>query len=196
MNRALALDIETTGIDPHNHSVVAIGVADGHRTRAFLGNEDDILRDIQGFVADLVPGSLLITWNGEEFDLPFLRSRFEALDISTSLTLRSKGGVGKYGKPLYEAVWGHVRHVDIAPMLRSRAEQLGVRWGLKPVARALLGLEPVEVDNTGESIAMMEADTLTRYVLSDAAVTFALASHLNETHDLTLGGVPATRSIR
>lgn len=195
MTKALALDIETTGLDPREHSVVAVGLADGQGAHAYLGSEDSILRSVESHIATQPLGSLLITWNGEEFDLPFLRTRFGLLGIRSSLKLRSRNSLGKYGKPVYEAAWGRVAHVDIAPYFRTRAEELGVRWSLKPVARALLGEEPVEVDNRGESIAAMDKDTLTRYVLSDVTLTFTLAAYLNEAEELVDKGSDDPESL-
>lgn len=179
MNSALALDIETTGLDPQIHSIVAVGITTSDGCKAFLGNEVEILRSTEELVRELADGSFIITWNGEEFDLPFLRRRFDVLNVPSELALSPLGLVGKYGKPLYDARWGPHRHIDIAPLFRLTAEHLGVTWSLKPVARALLDLDPVEVDNTGESIAQLDTGTLRDYVVSDARITFALASHLN-----------------
>jgi len=180
----LALDIETTGLEPLEHSVVAVGLEDRHGKHAFLGSEESILRRVEEHMAERPPGSLLVTWNGEEFDLPFLRTRFDLLGVRSELSLRPRDALGKYGKPLHHAVWGQVAHIDIAPRFQAHAEDLGIRWSLKPVARALLGAEPVEVDNRGASIAAMDKDTLTRYVESDAHITLLLASHLSDAREL------------
>jgi DNA polymerase elongation subunit (family B) len=179
-DKALGLDIETTGLDPEGHEIVAVGVTWRSDSRVFVGDERSILIALEQYIADLPEDSLLTTWNGEEFDLPFLKARFDALSLETTLTLTPRGTLGKYGKPRYSAVWGTTEHLDIAPLFEEAAAEAGVRWSLKPVARALLGVEPVEVDNRGESIAVMPADELTAYVLSDASVTLSLAEHLEE----------------
>ena len=176
--KTLALDIETTGLNPDEHEIVAVGIATTQSSRAYLGDEGDILRKVEARICSAPAESGIVTWNGEEFDLPFLRTRYEVLGMTTSLRLRSRGIPGKYGKPRYEATWSHLSHVDIAPLFATRAKELGVKWSLKPVARAILGVEPVEVDNRGVAIEAMEADALSGYVLSDAKITLALASYL------------------
>lgn len=70
-DRTVYLDIETTGLDRHRHEVTVVGVHRGGRTRALVRGRDlsaDALEDALGDVA------LLVTYNGAQFDLPFLES--------------------------------------------------------------------------------------------------------------------------
>lgn len=185
MSKVVALDIETTGLRPEDHHVVAVAIAAASGSKVFVGEEATILAKVERHLSGLPTGSLVVTWNGEEFDLPFLFARFEAWAQPTSLVLRPRGTSGKYGKPQYQARWGNHPHLDIAPSFELRAQELQVKWSLKPVARALLGLDPVEVDNRGEAIAAMPTDALTRYVRSDAEITRSLAFHLVEAGELS-----------
>jgi DNA polymerase elongation subunit (family B) len=186
----LALDIETTGLDVAQSCLVAVGLATaGASDVRISGHEAGLLTWLEDRVQHAPAGTTLITWNGEEFDLPFLRHRFLLNDLETSLTLTQRSAIGKYGKPLYAARWASVPHVDVAEQYRAVADDLGIPWRLKPVARAVLGVEPVEVDNRGEAIAVLDEDLLANYLRSDIEITLALAERLVESGDLQ--GVPA-----
>ncbi|HEX2057771.1 MAG TPA: ribonuclease H-like domain-containing protein [Actinomycetota bacterium] len=171
-----ALDIETTGLDPQASRVLAVALSSSG-VDTVLTDEDEarLLGLTEQAVRDLPEGVTLVTWNGEAFDLPFLRARFDLLSIATSLELDPTGLVGKYGQPRFQARWGGRRHVDIAYRYRTEAERLGVEWSLKPVAKAL-GLDVVEVDRRGEAIARLSEEQLSAYAASDARITAALAA--------------------
>ncbi len=66
--RAAYLDIETTGLDASYDQVTTVAVYDGREVRTFV--QGDNLHDLQ---ACLDRHTLLITYNGATFDLPFLR---------------------------------------------------------------------------------------------------------------------------
>lgn len=172
----IAIDIETTGLDPEDSKVLALGMTSHSGGLAVLeDNEADLLRLIEKEIQNLDPRALLVTWNGEEFDMPFLAVRYSANDLPSTLTVHRKLGHGKYGGPLYQATWSSHLHIDIAPLFRRWADRNDVEWKLKPVARALLGIEPIEVDRDGRSMQNLEEDRLRAYVLSDARITFELA---------------------
>ena len=73
------------------------------------------------------------------------------------------------------------------------AHELGVPWQLKPVARALLGIDPVEVDNRGEAIAALNERELRRYLRSDIEITLALSKRLAAAGELTRPQTTADR---
>jgi DNA polymerase elongation subunit (family B) len=175
----VALDIETTGLDPSKHRVVAVGLVGPQGRYAILdGDEKRLLAKLETFVRKIPAHAYLVTWNGEEFDLPFLAGRFSRLGVRTTLKLSRKRGRGKYGGRVYEVHWGGKGHVDIAPMFRQIAETKQIPWNLKPVARAMLGNNPIEEDRRGPAIAALSAQRLERYVLSDAEITRQLALSL------------------
>ena len=64
------VDIETTGMGSWSH-VTVVGLYDGKTMRTYVAGENmaDFGEDIQAF-------SLLVTFNGASFDLPFLRRLF------------------------------------------------------------------------------------------------------------------------
>ena len=104
------LDIETTGSFGEDLTTV-IGVHDGEQLHQFVRHEN--LRDWLDFIADR---TLLVTFSGASFDLPFLRREF--------------------GVPL------DVLHIDLCPLLR----RLGYKGGLKSVERQLGLARPEETD--------------------------------------------------
>lgn len=172
----VALDIETTGLTAETSQVKGIGLACHDRTDVRISDDEGaILAWVEQQIRLAPPGTVLVTWNGEEFDLPFLKTRFDLNGMASTLELRSRGMTGKYGKPLYSAKWGQVTHVDIAERYRLWASTEHISWRLKPVARALLGVDPVEVDNRGEAIAVLDRKVLERYLRSDVDITLALA---------------------
>lgn len=189
-NVRAALDIETSGLNPDSDSILAVAINTDSCIRSRVSNdEEDLLRWIDEVINSLPDDAKIITWNGEEFDLPFLKQRFAAHNIPTSLELEPRHEIGKYGNPLFKAKWGLRAHWDIAPTFRHIAEKHSVRWSLKPVAQTLLQTEPVEVDRRGSSISTMSKDALQEYVESDARITLALCDWLA---DQTKGATKAT----
>jgi DNA polymerase elongation subunit (family B) len=174
----LALDIETTGLDAARDRVLTIGLVGIGGSEALMDDEEAILRRAEARIARLPGDAMVVTWNGEEFDMPFLAARFRRLGVRTTLSIQPMGQTGKYGKELYRARWSDHRHLDIAPYFKAIAAGRSVPCSLKPVARAVLNIEPVEVDRRGEAIealARTNPSALADYVLSDARITLALA---------------------
>ena len=192
--RILALDIETdsaavtdTGgpaaLDPRVAGVLSVAVWDSVSGYAeyFSGNERHILEDLDRYITGRRDG-VLVTWNGANFDLPFLATRFAHHGIDNSLKLRpAEDRPAKYvpcpggHSGGYRANWGMRDHVDIAYPYQARARSLGVAWSLKPVATALR-IDMVVVD--AAQSAELSEDQLREYNVSDVRGTAALAERL------------------
>jgi uncharacterized protein YprB with RNaseH-like and TPR domain len=102
-DQALFLDIETTGLEPEHHDITVIGA---------LGR-GELALFIKGFNLDQFPAyvaqfPLLVTFNGSQFDVPFLRAHFPESRLDQA-------------------------HIDLRFVLRS----LGYRGGLKAIERNL-----------------------------------------------------------
>ncbi len=71
LDRVVFIDIETTGFDVKNSHITVVGCYDGYETREFLfgENEDEFIDYIMQF-------SLIVTFNGKLFDIPFLEKYF------------------------------------------------------------------------------------------------------------------------
>ncbi len=101
--RTAFVDIETTGLFPGSDAITVIGLFDGLSTRAFVRGIN-----LEEFPAAVRKYSLLVTFNGKRFDLPFIRSVF-----------------GEF--PPWQG------HLDLLFPLRG----LGYRGGLKSIERQL-----------------------------------------------------------
>jgi hypothetical protein len=104
--RTVFLDIETTGLGEEKDYVTVIGLFDGEKLRFFVQgrNMNDFTRVIRRY-------SVIVTYNGKQFDLPFLKFAFSGLDFSQA-------------------------HID----LRYLLQRLGYRGGLKKIEKSL-GIE-------------------------------------------------------
>ena len=93
------LDIETTGLSRYYDDVTLIGLFDGKGMNIYIQgqNLDDFFDEIRKYL-------ILVTYNGTLFDLPFLVSKFESLELP----------------PV---------HIDLRFFLR----RLGYKGGLKPI---------------------------------------------------------------
>ncbi|MFC2002768.1 ribonuclease H-like domain-containing protein [Chloroflexota bacterium] len=139
------LDIETTGLYPGADVITLIGLFDGQRTKVFIRGVN-----LQEFAQEVRKYSLIVTFNGKRFDIPFIRRTLGEL-------------------PDYQA------HIDLLYPLRK----LGYRGGLKSI-EVQLGLEREGalkgVDGFLAILLWREyqwgnraaLDTLVRYNLEDA----------------------------
>jgi uncharacterized protein YprB with RNaseH-like and TPR domain len=91
--RCAYLDIETTGLGGYGDHITTIALFDGQRLRTYVhgANLDDFCRDFRDY-------SLVITYNGTSFDLPFLERQFRVhfgqAHIDLRYVLRSLGLTG------------------------------------------------------------------------------------------------------
>jgi uncharacterized protein YprB with RNaseH-like and TPR domain len=102
-DRTLFLDVETDGTD----KITVLGIADRNRYQAFVRGIDDFDEAREW----LESAAVIVTYNGNSFDLPVLRANFPNWKLP----------------PL---------HLDLCPLLR----RLGYKGGLKNV-EAQLGIE-------------------------------------------------------
>ncbi len=65
------LDIETTGLDKQMNKITTIGVYDGEKSRVFVRG-----KDMDEFPEYIKNYSMIVTFNGRCFDLPFLKLTF------------------------------------------------------------------------------------------------------------------------
>ncbi len=143
-DRVAFLDIETTGLYSGADAITVIGLFDGRRSKVFIRGVN-----LQEFAQEIRKYSLIVTFNGKRFDVPFIRRTFGEL-------------------PDYQA------HIDLLYPLKK----LGYRGGLKSI-ETQLGLEREgalkEVDGFLAVLLWHEyqrgnraaLDTLIRYNLED-----------------------------
>jgi len=73
------LDIETTGLGATCNDVTTVSVHRGGETKTFVNGRDLTARRLE---AELEASSLLVTFNGQRFDVPFLETCYD-LDVQT-----------------------------------------------------------------------------------------------------------------
>lgn len=140
-----------------------------------VANERELLETTFRYIEGLAADAVLVGWNTGGFDLPFLDYRYQAhagLEGQRP-DIFDTGRRSKYNTPVYDGSWQGRRHVDICDLYRGVAEELDVKWSLKPVATAL-GLEPVVLD--ASVLTTYTAAEQRAYSLSDARCVFQLAT--------------------
>lgn len=195
MNAIYALDLETCtnpgdGLDPTNpltritSAAIFFGPAkgvDGPEGSVVFDDPDEarLLRSLNAWFCDesTEPG-LIVTWNGANFDIPFLLTRSAFLGVELDLQAQlSELRAPKYGPCRghaggYVANWGPHDHADVWPSFIEIANRAGIKTGLKPVAN-YFGYNPIVVDRQQmESLTVPERCA---YNISDVEVTYRLA---------------------
>ncbi len=91
--RTAFLDIETTGVSGHGDYLTTIALYDGACIRYYINghNLQDFIRDIQRF-------AILVTYNGKQFDVPYLERFFGIklphIQIDLRFVLKTLGFTG------------------------------------------------------------------------------------------------------
>lgn len=159
--RWLALDIETTGVRPPANRTTVVGIC-GHATDfepvALVADQRDWAESLADY---LVASDVLLTFNGRQFDVPFLEDDLRRYHLEF---------------PPF--------HVDLYFTLR----RLGITGGLKKIQQQL-GFcrdEDLEDLNGYAAVLLWQAhrrgkpgalETLTRYCLEDVVVLLDLAAN-------------------
>ncbi len=120
------LDIETTGLDKHNDEVTVIGIYDGKESKIFIQgkNMDEFEEEMQKY-------SLIVSFNGRCFDIPFLKNKFPNVDfdklhIDLRFAMRELGFAG--GLKRIEQEIGIVRDDDLQEVDGFEAVRLWYKY--------------------------------------------------------------------
>ncbi|WP_251330052.1 ribonuclease H-like domain-containing protein [Haloplanus pelagicus] len=146
VERVATVDIETTATNPRDGELVSVGVGVHARTDSLTqATYETFHRDGEGEVSlvraamDRLEGSdadALITYNGAEFDLPFVEGRLAAHDATLD-------------RP---SITDSETHVDLFLDRRERAEETDEPWpGLEACLEAY-GYTPATTVWRGESV--------------------------------------------
>lgn len=150
--RAAFLDIETTGLSPEYSYITMVGILDCRGYTAYIRGEN--LEDLREALEQY---SLIVTYNGAAFDLPYVEHEF--------------------GR-----VFGHTAHIDLRYPLR----RLGFRGGLKSIEKQAGAGRPSDLSDLDGFDAVLlwrmwldgdhgARDTLIRYNAEDVASLPGLA---------------------
>ena len=164
-HRIAYLDIETTGMS-EDDAVTIIGVYDGRDVRIYTHGDD-----LQEFADDIGQYSLLVTFFGSCFDLPFLRRRFpqlpfDQLHIDLCWALRRLG------------LTGGLKHIE---------RQLGIPRS--PETEGLDGWDAVRLWREWERGSRQSLDLLKAYNREDIVNLEHLMHHAYD-HLRTKTGIP------
>ena len=164
-DEAACFDIETTGLEPSRSTVTTVSVHRGGETTTLVRGED-LTADR---VADLLDAPLLVSFNGRQFDVPFLEAEF-GLSLDAA-------------------------HLD----LRYPCSSLGLTGGLKAVERAIgierdrpdiAGRDAVRLWREYERGDDGSLETLVSYNRDDAVNLLTLADEASaRLHDERAGDV-------
>ncbi|QUH26002.1 ribonuclease H-like domain-containing protein [Serpentinicella alkaliphila] len=116
-------DIETTGLNRNKDKVILIGYLffDNKKPvikQLFAEKQDEELNILQRFNQEINDFDLLITFNGKNFDIPFLQARFDKHTIGHSLQL--------------------IDHIDIFKHLKIYSDMLNLKdYKLKSIEKFL-----------------------------------------------------------
>jgi len=70
-NSIAYLDIETTGLDRHYHSITTIALYDGESVQTYVQGQN-----LEDFIEDIQKYKVIVTYNGKSFDIPFIEHFF------------------------------------------------------------------------------------------------------------------------
>ena len=134
-------------------------------------DEDDEKRMIQDAFEIIKKYPFLITYNGDEFDLPYLYNRAEVL------------GIQKSENPLYmmrdSATLKHGVHIDLYRTVSNRSFQIYVfsqkytDYSLNSVSKALLGKQKIDYGLKFNELTLYQT---AKYCYNDTLLTYELTS--------------------
>lgn len=132
--RVALVDIETTGLTPGYDQITVIGLVDRNRSRAFVaGKPMPGDEPLDRFPAALKDYDLVVTFNGDNFDLPFIERHFKDAGLRIEqphldlLVLARALGISGGLKDIEKQV-GIARSGDIAGMRGGEAIALWGAW--------------------------------------------------------------------
>lgn len=134
----------------------------------FYDEEKEMIQDAFSIIEDF---AFLLTYNGDDFDLPYLYNRAEVL------------GIGQEHNPLYmmrdSATLKHGVHIDLYKVLSNRSFQIYAfshaysDFGLNSVSKALLGKEKIDHGVGLDELTLYQTAS---YCYNDALLTYELSS--------------------
>jgi hypothetical protein len=190
--RVAILDIESSGLNPEVDRLLLVGLLlkdpDGQeRALVYRGSEREILEGVTQTLLSERP-RILVTYNGSDFDLPFLAARARVLGIEFPFELdphnrvRVSGTAGVLGKepitvPRILKRPEGLPVVDVfalAARFQNQTRSLGPRLDLKSVSAVLGVAEPGRLYLPHEEITEVSDDALEEYLRADLRETLRL----------------------
>jgi len=133
--RVAYVDIETTGLSATSNDLTVVGLYDGEKVHSYIAgkNIEDFRKHVEKF-------DMVVTFNGAQFDLPFLRKnmrgiRLPALHVDLRFTLASLDMTG--GLKKIEERFGFEREDDLKGLDGYDAVKLWQKYIRRNDTRAL-----------------------------------------------------------
>lgn len=116
----LDIDIETTGLNPVKESIFMIGGIDNDENITIFrdGSERDILMDWFDYLKKVDP-KIIMSYNGHEFDIPFIITRCEILKIKQFCPFKYSTFTDGLGRTQHRMVY----HVGATELYQSECVQ-------------------------------------------------------------------------
>jgi len=77
------VDIETTGLEPWDHSITSIALYDGKQIKTYVQGQN-----LEDFESDIEEYKIIVTYNGKCFDIPFIQWYFKTRIVHVQIDLR------------------------------------------------------------------------------------------------------------
>ncbi|MHC1605440.1 MAG: DNA-directed DNA polymerase [Candidatus Methanofastidiosia archaeon] len=186
--RILSLDIETyckKRPDAKKDPIIMISVAENNFSKVFswkdgpgaikFADERSMLAGFFSFLDSYSP-QIIVTYNGDNFDLPFIKKRCEINGISHPFVSRMK--IKSRGQFSSAEILG-IAHIDLFPIIKKTINL--ARYTLENVYKEFLGKEKSKID--GSKIWQYWDDPdllpeLVRYSREDAIATFEIGGRI------------------
>lgn len=139
----------------------------------FVNDEKELLRRVFDRILDY---PFIITFNGDDFDLPYLYHRAKNLGInSDEIPIKLQREGGRHGS----AALKHGVHIDLYKTFSNRSMQIYAfsnkysEHTLNAISEALINESKIEFDGSINDLSLYE---LSRYCHNDAKITYKLTS--------------------
>lgn len=194
-----AFDIETTGLDPHEDSVVSIGWLgrETHWQWWYVNDHDSEAEVIAAFFDHLravPPSGMIATWAGNSFDWPFLAERARTNQTIAPYILTATDSYSHHNRRESNVCLPGVATVDVSVIARCDPNLAHVSPGLKNTAEHF-GYQVKREGAISAGAHTIARDALEAYNHSDCDATLSLFHrYLQTEHDRTTKG-PTFRPV-
>jgi hypothetical protein len=157
------VDIETTGLTAGYDQITVIGLADGVSSRVFVAGRplpgDELLDKFR----EIIKGySLVVTFNGQNFDIPFIEKHFRDAHF-------------RFEQPHLDLLWP-ARSLGLGGGLKDMEKQIGIERAAD--IKEMRGLEAIQLWGAWKAGDQAAYKRLTTYCKADCVNLKDFAEHV------------------